>query len=93
MVTKRNHSQAGEAKAIIDNPSHKDLRQFTAQMDNAQVTVLGNYDVFTRVDSRSTSSTFIVTDTPKSTAATRPCPARTTPRSSTCRSDTSPPRR
>ena len=65
MVTRKRHSYVVEAKAFIDNPSHKDLRQFTAQMENAQTTVFGNYDVFTRVDARSTASTYIVTDTPE----------------------------
>jgi phosphoenolpyruvate carboxykinase (ATP) len=65
MVTKKHQSDVVMAKAFIDNPSHKDLRQFTAQMDNAHTTVYGNYDAFTRVDSRSTSSTYIVTDEPE----------------------------
>jgi len=65
MVTKKQHSYVVDARAFIDNPSHKDLRQFTSQMPNAQTTVYGNYDVFTRVDSRSTASTYIVTDTPE----------------------------
>ncbi|MEK7247400.1 MAG: hypothetical protein AAB092_02905 [Chloroflexota bacterium] len=64
MVTKKRQSDVVMAKAFIDNPSHKDLRQFTVQMENAHTTVYGNYDVFTRVDSRSTSSTYIVTDEP-----------------------------
>ncbi|MEO8457030.1 MAG: phosphoenolpyruvate carboxykinase [Chloroflexota bacterium] len=64
-MTRKRHSYVVDAKAFIDNPSHKDLRQFTSQMDNAQTTVYGNYDVFTRVDSRSTASTYIVTDTPE----------------------------
>jgi phosphoenolpyruvate carboxykinase (ATP) len=65
MVTKKRHSQVAGALKFIDNPSHKDLRQFTAQMENAHSTVYGNYDTFTRVDSRSTSSTYIVTDEPE----------------------------
>ena len=65
MVTKKRSSYGVEAKAFIDNPSHKDLRQFTSQMENAHTTVFGNYDVFTRVDARSTASTYIVTDTPE----------------------------
>jgi len=65
MVTRKRHSYVVDAKAFIDNPSHKDLRQLTAQMPNAQTTVYGNYDVFTRVDARSTSSTYIVTDNPE----------------------------
>jgi len=65
MVTRKRHSYVVDAKAFIDNPSHKDLLQYTSQMPNAQTTVYGNYDVFTRVDSRSTSSTYIVTDNPE----------------------------
>jgi phosphoenolpyruvate carboxykinase (ATP) len=65
LVTKKRSSYGIEAKAFIDNPSHKDLRQFTGQMENAHTTVFCNYDVFTRVDARSTSSTYIVTDTPE----------------------------
>jgi phosphoenolpyruvate carboxykinase (ATP) len=65
MVTKKRHAYVVDAKAFIENPSHKDLRQFTAQMGNAHTTVYGNYDVFTRVDARSTSSTYIVTDNPE----------------------------
>ena len=55
MVTRKRHSYVVDAKAFIDNPSHKDLLQYTSQMPNAQTTVYGNYDVFTRVDSRSTA--------------------------------------
>jgi phosphoenolpyruvate carboxykinase (ATP) len=65
MVTKKRQSDVVAAKTFIDNPSHKDLRQFTAQMENSHSTVYGNYDTFTRVDSRSTSSTYIVTDEPE----------------------------
>lgn len=64
MVTKKRALDT-VAAAVIDNPSHKDLRQFTARMENSHSTVYGNYDVFTRVDARSTSSTFIVTDNPE----------------------------
>ncbi|HUF53535.1 MAG TPA: phosphoenolpyruvate carboxykinase [Dehalococcoidia bacterium] len=65
MVSIKQSKYAIEAKVIHDNPSHKDLRQFTAQMENAHHTVLGNLDVFTRVDSRSSASTYIVTDNPE----------------------------
>src|SRR5438445_658423 len=61
MVTKKRSSYGVEAKAFIDNPSHKDLRQFTGQMASAHITVFGNYDAFTRVDARSTASTYVLT--------------------------------
>jgi phosphoenolpyruvate carboxykinase (ATP) len=53
-----------EARAFIDNPSQDDLRQMTAAMPNAHPTSFGNLDVLTRVDARSTASTYIVTDDP-----------------------------
>lgn len=66
MVTrKRQEAMTLEARSLIDNPSHKDLRQLTAQMPNAHHTRYGNLDVFTRVDARSTASTYIVTDDPE----------------------------
>jgi phosphoenolpyruvate carboxykinase (ATP) len=64
MVTLKDHAHAIAAKSFLDNPSHKDLRQLTAQMDNANHTVYGNLNVQTRVDSRSAGSTYIVTDDP-----------------------------
>ncbi|MEX0682486.1 MAG: phosphoenolpyruvate carboxykinase [Dehalococcoidia bacterium] len=65
MVSTKQSKHAIEAKAIFDNPSHKDLVQLTGQMENAHHTRFGNLDVFTRVDSRSVSSTYIVTDHPE----------------------------
>ena len=65
MVTLKNHTYAIEATTFIDNPSHKDLRRFTEDMPNAHNTVYGNLNVLTRVDARSTSSTYIVTDNPE----------------------------
>ncbi|MCH7483538.1 MAG: phosphoenolpyruvate carboxykinase [Chloroflexi bacterium] len=65
MVSIKQSAYAIEAAAILDNPSHKDLRKLTAQMENAHHTVLGNLDVSTRVDSRSAASTYIVTDHPE----------------------------
>ena len=54
-----------EARSFIDNPPHEDLRKMVAEMPNAKPTVYGNLDVFTRVDARSTASTYIVTDDPE----------------------------
>jgi phosphoenolpyruvate carboxykinase (ATP) len=65
MVTLKNASYAVNARQFIDNPSHKDLRKLTAEMDNAHHTVFGNLNVQTRVDARSAGSTYIVTDTPE----------------------------
>jgi phosphoenolpyruvate carboxykinase (ATP) len=64
MVTLKSTSYAVNAKTFIDNPSHKDLRKLTAEMDNAHHTVFGNLNVQTRVDSRSAASTYIVSDNP-----------------------------
>ena len=50
------------------NPTTERLRQLTDKMPNSQITEFGNVVVKTRVDSRSTRSTFIVDD---STNATR----------------------
>ncbi|TME24818.1 MAG: phosphoenolpyruvate carboxykinase [Chloroflexi bacterium] len=54
-----------ESKRSIDNPSAEALRELTARMPNARRTSYDNYNVQTRVDSRSTKSTYIVTDRPK----------------------------
>ncbi len=66
MVTPRTRPYEVQAQAIIDNPTHEELRCLTAEMPNARPTALGNVDVFTRVDSRSVGSTYIVTDDPES---------------------------
>jgi phosphoenolpyruvate carboxykinase (ATP) len=52
------------AKRIVDNPSPDELRQFTEAMPNCRVTEFGNVNVQTRVTSRSSPSTFVVTDDP-----------------------------
>src|SRR3990172_6542990 len=62
MVTPRTRSYEVRARAKIDNPSQEELRALTSAMPNARPTALGNIDVFTRVDSRSAGSTYIVTD-------------------------------
>ena len=54
-----------ESKRLIDNPTAKQLRELTARMPNARRTIYDNYNVHTRVDSRSTKSTYIVTDRPQ----------------------------
>jgi phosphoenolpyruvate carboxykinase (ATP) len=52
------------ARKIHDNPSPDVLRQLTEQMPNRRITEFGNVNVQTRVTSRSSQSTFIVTDDP-----------------------------
>lgn len=64
MVKSRTRPYEARARAIIDNPAQEELRRLTAEMPNALPTALGNIDVFTRVDSRSAGSTYIVTDDP-----------------------------
>lgn len=62
MVTPSARPYELQARATVDNPSHEELRSLTSEMPNARPTALGNVDVFTRVDSRSAGSTYIVTD-------------------------------
>jgi phosphoenolpyruvate carboxykinase (ATP) len=52
------------ARKIHDNPSPDELRQLTEQMSSCRSTEFGNVNIQTRVTSRSSSSTFIVTDDP-----------------------------
>jgi phosphoenolpyruvate carboxykinase (ATP) len=54
-----------QSRRLADNPSAEELRQLTAKMPNAMRTIYDNYNVHTRVDSRSTKSTYIVTDRPE----------------------------
>jgi phosphoenolpyruvate carboxykinase (ATP) len=55
------------AKRILDNPSPDELRQLTEAMPNCRITEFGNVNVQTRVTSRSSPSTFVVTDDPNFT--------------------------
>jgi phosphoenolpyruvate carboxykinase (ATP) len=55
------------ARTIRDNPSPEELRAYTEQMPNARTTEFGNVNVQTRVTSRSSPSTFVVTDDPSIT--------------------------
>jgi phosphoenolpyruvate carboxykinase (ATP) len=62
-----------QSKRLIENPTADQLRELTARMPNARRTIYDNYNVQTRVDSRSTKSTYIVTDRPQEhTAQTVP---------------------
>ena len=51
-------------RSIVRNPSWEELRNLIAQMPNAKKTEFDNYNVETRVLSRSKASTFVVTDDP-----------------------------
>jgi phosphoenolpyruvate carboxykinase (ATP) len=58
-----------EAKAVLDNPSPQELRQFTEEMPNCRLTEFGNVNVQTRATSRSAGSTYIVTEDPSTTSS------------------------
>ncbi len=55
------------ARKVHDNPPAGALRAFTEEMPTARVTAFGNVNVQTRVTSRSSGSTFVVTDDPSIT--------------------------
>jgi phosphoenolpyruvate carboxykinase (ATP) len=57
-------AQEPRSRQVIENPSQGLLRPLTLQMPNARRSACGSVDVFTRVDARSSSSTYIVTDDP-----------------------------
>src|SRR5688572_29752629 len=57
-----------QAKSVIDNPTPEELRAFTEQMPGCRVTEYDNVNVQTRVTSRSSASTFIVSDDPSVTS-------------------------
>jgi phosphoenolpyruvate carboxykinase (ATP) len=52
------------ARRVHHNPSPEELRRFTEEMPTCRITEFGNVNVQTRVTSRSSQSTFIVTDDP-----------------------------
>ena len=52
------------ARKIYDNPSPDELRRFTEAMPSTRITEFGNVNVQTRATSRSSQSTFVVTDDP-----------------------------
>src|SRR5207247_11244720 len=64
MVVLREPEPQTRPRQVPDNPSQEQLRRLTLQMPNAKRTAYGSVDVFTRVDSRSSGSTYVVTDTP-----------------------------
>src|ERR1700726_537217 len=54
-----------EARATRWNPSPEELRELTARMPNAKHTEFDNYNVQTRVVSRSKACTYIISDHPE----------------------------
>jgi len=55
------------ARSVRFNPSPDELQELTARMPQARHTSFGNYNVQTRVTSRSAGSTYLVTDDPSET--------------------------
>jgi len=56
--------QLPAARSVAEDPTQEQLREWVAQMPNAQRTEYGNYSVTTKVTARSAGSTFVVTDDP-----------------------------
>src|SRR6266511_2864308 len=65
MVVLREPAREMKPPEVIDNPPQGLLRRLTQQMPNARQTACGSVDVFTRVDARSSGSTYVVTDDPE----------------------------
>ena len=64
-VIKAHGSTLPAARSIRWDPSPADLRELTSRMPNARHTEFDNYNVQTRVVSRSKASTYVVTDRPE----------------------------
>ena len=62
-----NGSRLPRAKTIRYNPSPAELQELTSRMPQARRTSFGNYNVQTKVTSRSAGSTYIATDDPSIT--------------------------
>ena len=62
-----NGTRLPTAQAVIYDPTPAELQALTARMPQARRTGFGNYNVQTRVVSRSKGSTYIVTDDPSIT--------------------------
>jgi phosphoenolpyruvate carboxykinase (ATP) len=58
-------SRLPQAARVHENPSPAELKELTSRMPNARATRYGNWNVQTRVQARSTPSTFIVSDEPE----------------------------
>ena len=65
MVLELSRGALGKARAVHWNPSPEKLRELTARMPNARRTNFDNFNVQTRVTSRSKASTYLVTDAPE----------------------------
>jgi len=52
------------ARSVLENPTAEELQELAAAMPNARRTAYGNVNVQTRVLSRSTGSTYLVSDEP-----------------------------
>src|ERR1700676_4747356 len=64
-VVRTRSGTLSEARATRWNPSPEELRELTAHMPNAKHTDFDNYNVPTRVVSRSKGSTYIISDRPE----------------------------
>ncbi|MDQ6855742.1 MAG: hypothetical protein M3Z57_01545, partial [Candidatus Dormibacteraeota bacterium] len=64
-VVKAQRVALPEARSLRWNPSPEELRELTSQMPNARLTEFDNYNVQTKVVSRSKTSTYIITDRPE----------------------------
>ena len=64
-VINTNASALPDARTIRWNPSPAELRELTSRMPNARHTEFDNYNVQTKVVSRSKASTYVVTDRPE----------------------------
>jgi phosphoenolpyruvate carboxykinase (ATP) len=60
-----------DAKVVYDNPTPEELRSFTEDMPQSQVTEFGNVNVQTQVVSRSAGSTYVVADRSSGKTMTR----------------------
>jgi phosphoenolpyruvate carboxykinase (ATP) len=59
--------QLPNSRSVAVNPTQDELKEWAAQMPNAQWTEFGNLNIKARVTARSAGSTFIVSDDPAST--------------------------
>ena len=64
-VVKHRRTTLPRARSVRRNPGLEELRDLIARMPNARRTVFDNFNVQTRVVSRSKASTFIVSDHPE----------------------------
>ena len=64
-VVKARRVSLPAARSIRWNPTPEELRRLTSQMPNARLTEFDNYNVQTRVVSRSKASTYVITDSPE----------------------------